>query len=361
MSAEVTLKTFVNTRAPLHTRLPKSKEQSTTAPVAKCGISLSTYTTDFTASRVGNEHLVAAGQTTRTCAVGDEPEHAVAAEDTHAATRHDAPLSVVTPSTGWESEAHASTRGVQPDHCLDFYSTARRIEQRDDDRRGGLVGRVQRAVDIQTKRSCDPVMQPPVPVFTESVRTHLPLIAAQERQLVKKNYLDLVDCTHPDPPTEEQIGFDRPPEERLPGADLSQDFAVQSCVISHMATSRELFRGSAKYVDDKPVGYAGHIPTAECNLTARCGEPDARRVYAKSFMTLAVHGGGVDTAVTATNIRARHRAGKNARPATILKPRSPQVISQTTEGRMLLQPFNETVERERQMNIRDDAQAKHYF
>ncbi|EPY29134.1 hypothetical protein STCU_02423 [Strigomonas culicis] len=127
-----------------------------------------------------------------------------------------------------------------------------------------------------------------------------------------------------------------------------------------MGTSKQLFSGTAKILEGRPVGYDGHVPHHPKNL-AHVHDDDERRQYAKAFMTLAVHGGGVDASIAAKSLKARRHGGATAPAAKSLKPKSDQTISCTTEGRMLQVPFKQTVEGEQKMNVRDDAQGKNYF
>lgn len=270
----------------------------------------------------------------------------------------------VEPSSQWESEAHAATRGVLPEQSLDFFSTVRKIEARDDELRGARVGSVQRSVEIETKRATDPIMRRPEPKYSVLQPSAFPIIAAHERQIVKKNYLDLVECQHLDPDTEQQIGYDRAPTERLPGLDLSQDHPTQSKAITRMATSEELFRGYPKFVNQKPVSYAGHIPMHPRNLAAMTrerNEEDLRRSYSNSIMTLATHGGGVYSSVASRSLQARMRQGKNAPPNNVLKPRNDETIRRMVEGDMLQTTLYNATEEEKAMNFRDDNRSKDYF
>lgn len=256
------------------------------------------------------------------------------------------------PSSMWESEAHAATRNVQPDQRLDFYSNVRKIEAKDDEARGGLVGSIQRSMDIAHKRATDPSMKMPTPQYERAEVAEYPIVAAHEKRIVKRNYLDLVECTYLDPDTEQQIGYNAEPQTRLPGLDLSQEHSVQSKAITHMGTSEELFRGYPKFVDDKPVTYAGHVPSHPRNLAARMEGIDCRKEYPKCIMTLAIHGGGVDSSVSGNSVRGRMRRGRNAPALQMLKPKTDASLRMTQEGDMLLQPFQNTTEKERQINKR---------
>lgn len=305
----------------------------------------------------------ATATTASDCGLGDGCTIKAAAADVHEQTQQ---LSAGSgdPSSQWESESHAASRAVQPVQRLNFYASVRKEEQVDDDNRGGLVGATQRAIDIRTKRATAPEMCPPPPCYRAAEPVEMPLIAAQEKRLIRRNYLDLVECEHTNPDTEQQMGFDQAPEGRLPGSELSWELPVQSKAITHMGTSEDLFRGSAKCLDHRPVGYAGHVPTAERNLEVmRSGGEgeDVRRVFAKSHMTLAVHGGGVDATVTSSNLRARHRGGKNAPAPKMLNPKSEDDVLKTVEGAMLHQAIHQIVDAERSMNIRDDKRAMNYF
>lgn len=388
-SGDITLKTLVNTRASLASRVPKQKKEE---PNAFSQISLhhskeTTYDIDYTPKEVDATNIQmmvssgayrdgrfgngsrnsgtdagngrgSLGSNSKNGADGTGVGADYKAEDSY----YYSPYKTVShPSLLWESEAHAATRNVQPVQQLDFYSNVRKIEAKDDEERGGLVGSIQRSMEVAAKRATDPQMKMPEPHYVRAHPCEFPVVAAHERQILKKNYLDLVECEHLDPDTEQQIGYNAQPETRLPGLDLSQEHSVQSKAITRMGTSEELFRGYPKYTNDKLVTYAGHIPYHPRNLAAMHGDPDCRREYAKSTMTLATHGGGVDSSVTAKSIRARMRRGKNAPALQMLKPKTDNTIRETTEGNMLQQPFRDTTDRERQINVRNDKMGHLYF
>lgn len=375
-SGEVIIKTA--SRVPLASRLPRKKVVNTPFPNALHNAQETIYDISYTGAqgdncsaskRFGRSQLTdsARGSTTdggtggAVESGGDDGRCAVQTTGIKSEGRDKRfPNRVISafPTAHWESEAHAATRVVQPEQQLDFYSNVRKIEQVDDNLRGGPVTGTQRSVEIRTKRGFDSSMQPQNHVYCSAEPVEMPLVAAQEKRLVRRNYLDLVECTHLDPDTEEQIGFDKYPVNRLPGLDLSQEYPVQSKVITKMGTSHELFRGYSKYVDDKTIGYAGHIPMSDRALEAIHGGVDARREFAKSYMTLAVHGGGVDAS---SAIRRRHPGGRYARAPQMLKPKNDETICKTTEGYMLQRTYQQTLERERAMNIRDDKRGKSYF
>lgn len=407
-SGDITLKTLVNTRASLASRVPKKKKEE---PSAFSQISLhhskeTTYDIDYTPKELEEKNIQMmvssgayrdgrfgngrnsglGGRNSGTSAGGlggsngdgngrgsrgSNASNGAGGNGGGGAGADNFPVeenfyyspykTVSHPSSLWESEAHAATRHVQPVQQLDFYSNVRKIEAKDDEERGGLVGSIQRSMEVAAKRATDPQMRMADPHYVMAHPCEFPVVAAHERQILKKNYLDLVECEHLDPDTEQQIGYNAQPETRLPGLDLSQEHSVQSKAITRMGTSEELFRGFPKYTNDKPVTYAGHIPYHPRNLAAMHGDPDCRREYAKSIMTLATHGGGVDSSVTAKSIRARMRRGKNAPALQMLKPKTDNTIRETTEGNMLQQPFHNTTERERQMNFKNDKMGHLYF
>lgn len=408
-TSDVTLKTWVNTRMPLSERLAR---KSTTEEKAAVILSMhnpleSTYDIDYSFAAVkgsggitqrtlcaatnrfagkGSQGAAGYGDDTSTKAesVGpfggdshcsshsvdkgeattgsDKGGKATGEGEEGSATNGYLTYKVVSyPSAQWQSESHAASRSVQPEQRLDFYASVRKEEQLDDENRGGLVGASQRAIDIATKRATAPHMCPPEPHYRPREPVEMPLVAAHEKGLIRRNYLDLVECEHTNPSTEQQMGFDMAPESRLPGMDLSWELPVQSKVITRMGTSEDLFRGYPKYLNNRPVGYAGHVPMADCNLQAIQDGGDARRLFAKSHMTLAVHGGGVDATITSKSLRARHRGGKNAPAPKMLVPKTEESIQKTVEGRMLHQTIHHTVEKERTMNMRDDKRANLYF
>lgn len=265
------------------------------------------------------------------------------------------------PTSAWESEAHGATREVDPNRPRDFYARVRKEEQVDDDGRGGLVGASQRTVQIRQKRSTAPHMCPPAPDFRPVDPVEMPLVAAQNKGLIRRNYLDLVECEHTNPDTEQQLAYDDAPEHRLSGKDITWDIRTQTKAITHLATTEEMYRGTDKSIDHLPPGYGGHVPFAARNVDAMNGPDDARRRFAKAHMTLAVHGGGVDASVTSGSLRARGRRGKSAPAAKVLTPKTDEMIQQTVEGYMLMQTMTQINDRERTMNIRCDNQAENYF
>ncbi|KAK7197280.1 hypothetical protein NESM_000674500 [Novymonas esmeraldas] len=373
MASEAPSKTAVNTRASLSTRLPRIREGP---PVASASLHRKIETTYDAAFVVHPRTAFATAAAVHTGAGSSRTAPsitstaAVAAAAAMGGTAADGTLQALEgqsyallhhPTSAWESTTHAAARNVQAERPTDFYASARKIERDDDDRRGGLVGRVQRTLDIRTKRAEDANLRPPTPTYRRVERRVMQPALAQERFGVASNYLDLVECTQLKPDTEEQIGYDDAPLTRLPEGRLSQDLSVQSKIITKMGTSNELFRGTPKYLEGTAVSYAGHVPMAERNASCIHHGNDARRLFAKSTMTMAEHGGGVDVAVVGTNLVARHRGGKNAKAPPALQPKSADTLNKTVEGRLLRQTFFGTLERERQMNLRDDAQGQHYF
>ncbi|KAG5494189.1 hypothetical protein GH5_02180 [Leishmania sp. Ghana 2012 LV757] len=351
--SEVVCKTAVNRRASLASRLPKKREVEPTASASLHRKVETTYDTAYVAHPAGafaNTRGAHVPTGSARAADGDASE---CRGQTYTLHHH--------PTSAWESTSHAAARNVHPERQRDFYASARKIEREDDDRRGGLVGRMQRSLDIRTKRSEDASLRPPTPTFRPVEMRSMQPAVAREIFGVKSSYLDLVECTQLKPETEEQIGYDDAPLKRLPGETLSQDLKVQSKVITQMGTSNELFRGTPKYLADTSVSYMGHVPMADHNVSGILHGDDARRLFAKSTMTMAEHGGGTDIAVIGSNIVTRHRGGKNAKAIRALQPKTINSINQTVEGRMLQQTLYGTLQRERQMNIRDDAQAHNYF
>jgi len=124
------------------------------------------------------------------------------------------------------------------------------------------------------------------------------------------------------------------------------------------------FRGYPKFVNQKPVSYAGHIPMHPRNLAAMTREmniEDVRRSYSNSIMTLATHGGGVSSSVASRSLQARMRQGKNAPPNNVLNPRNDKTIRLMMEGDMLQTTLYDVTEKEKAMNFRDDNRNKDYF
>ncbi|CAJ1011552.1 hypothetical protein Q4I28_006865 [Leishmania naiffi] len=351
--SEAPSKTAVNRRSSLASRLPKKRDE---AP-STCGSLHRTVETTYDAAYAARP----AGVLNNADSAHAAMEGVRAADGTAQANRGQPYILHHHPTSAWESTSHAATRNLQAEQTLDFFASARKIEREDDDRRGGLVGCTQRSLDIRTKRAEDARLRPPAPVFRSIEARATPPAVAQEKFGVKSNYIDLVECTHLKPETEEQIGYDDAPLMRLPGETLSQDLKVQSKAITQMGTSHELFRGTPKYLADTSVSYMGHVPIADRNVSCIHHGDDARRLFAKSTMTMAVHGRGVDIAVIGSNLVTRHRGGKNAKAPRALPPKTPDIINRTVEGRMLQQTLYGTLERERQMNIRDDAQGHRYF
>jgi hypothetical protein len=373
--ADVQYKTAVNTRASLASRMPKKKTEAVHVSASLHQKAETTYDTTYTAAPAGR--AAATLRDTQHGTEGSERGSPMGAETDAALT-----ASVVAttgdrqqeadqrrgyrvlcyPSAEWESASHAASRNVQPEQQLDFYATARKIEQVDDNNRSGLVGSMQRSMDIRTKRAEDATLRPATPSYPNMQPRTLPPIVAEERYGVKRNYLDLVECTQLKPRTEEQIGFSDAPLARLPGETLSQDLKVQSKIITTMGISHELFRGTAKYLNDTPVGYAGHIPMSDRNVAAIHHGNDAQRLFAKSHMTLAEHGGGVELPPSVgSRVWARRRKGNNTQAVKALPPKSTEAIKQTAEGRMQQMSLYGTLDRERQMNVRNDARSQNYF
>lgn len=373
-----TLKCGVNTRASLASRLPKNKEPAPYSRISLHRSEETTYDIDYTppgivkqtgtdASTIGeqeNYQIGAKSDGGSAMSNGDGADQNSLAQGAGTSQNQQiigAYKTSIFPSSLWESEAHAATRSILPEQQLDFFSNVRKIEAKDDEMRGGLVGRVQRSVDIAQKRATDPSMQMKPPQYAKFNTTEFPLVAAHERQILKKNYLDLVECVHLDPDTEQQIGYNAQPETRLPGLDLSQSHEVQSKAITRMATSEDLFRKTPKFFDDKLVLYGGHVPYHPRNIDAMHGNPDFVREWSKSYMTLATHGGGVDSSVVSSNAKASLRSGKHAPPAQMLKPKSDVSIRLTTEGNLLQQTLHDTTDREKKMNFRNDKMGHLYF
>ncbi|TPP53861.1 hypothetical protein CGC21_38560 [Leishmania donovani] len=350
---EVRSKTAVNTRASLASRLPKMHEEAPATSASLHRKIETTYDAAYAArpaSRLTNAHSAHAATE---CAVAADGAALASGEQTYILHHH--------PTSAWESASHAAARNLQAERPLDFYASARKIEREDDDRRGGLVGRMQRSLDIRTKRAEDARLRPPSPTYHPIEPRSMPAAMAQEKFGVKSNYLDIVECTQLRPETEEQIAYDTAPLTRLPGETLSQELKVQSKVITQMGTSNELFRGTPKHLADTSVSYMGHVPVAQHNVSCIHHGDDTRRLFAKSTMTMSEHGGGIDIAVIGSNLVTRHRGGKNARAPRALEPKTTDAINQTVEGRMLQQTLYGTLERERRMNIRDDMQGHRYF
>ncbi|KAG5494973.1 hypothetical protein JKF63_02025 [Porcisia hertigi] len=351
--SEVPSKTAVNTRAPLASRLPKIHKEVSTKTAGLHRKIETTYDAAYRARSAVHSADASGTQAAKESVSATYGAPQARAEQTYTLNHH--------PTSSWESTSHAATRNVLADPQLDFYASVRKVEQKDDDQRGGLVGCVQRWVDIRNKRGNDPSLRPRSPTYCSVEGSSRSPTSDQLRLGLKSSYLDLVECTQLKPETEEQIGYDDAPLTRLPGEPLSQELKVQSKVITHMGTSNEFFRGTPKFLEDTSIGYMGHVPMADRNAALIHHSSDARRLCAKSNMTLAEHGGGVDIAVIGSNLVSRHRRGKNSKAPRSLPPKATDSINRTVEGRMLQQTFSGTLERERQMNIRDDSQGRRYF
>ncbi|GET91749.1 hypothetical protein, conserved [Leishmania tarentolae] len=351
--SDVLCKTAVNTRASLASRLPKKREEVPTASASLHRKIETTYDTAYVSHPARCFTKVHGADGATECHLAADGTALASGEQTYTLHRH--------PTSAWESTSHAATRNVQAQCPLDFYASARKIEREDDDQRGGLVGRMQRSLDIRTKRAEDARLRPPTPTYNPIDPRSIPSAMSEEKFGARSNYLDIVECTQLKPETEEQIGYDSAPLSRLPCGTLSQDLKVQSKVITQMGTSNELFCGTPKYLADTSVTYMGYVPIAKHNVPCINHGNDIRRLFAKSTMTMSEHGGGVDIAVIGSSLVTRHRGGKNARAPRALEPKTPDVINQTVEGRMLQQTLYGTLERERQINIREDAQGHRYF
>lgn len=362
---DVQYKTAVNTRASLASRLPKKKAEAVPTNASLHQKAETTYDTAFAGASAGQDSQGLTEDCSRSSPADGVASSAVGSgadtQQQDEAQRRGYKVLHYS-SSEWESASHAASRNVQPVQQLDFYSTARKVEQADDDARGGLVGSVQRTLDIRTKRAEDAALRPAAPFYLNTRPRVAPSIAAEERHGAKHNYLDLVDCTQLKPQTEEQISYTDAPLTRLPGETLSQDLKVQSKIISEMGTSREFFRGTPKFLSDTPVGYAGHVPMTDRNVAFIHHGDDAQRLFAKSYMTLAEHGGGVAPPPCGSAVLSLPRRGGSNRPAPkTLPPKSTEAINQTAEGRMQQMALYGTLERERQMNVRNDAQNQNYF
>ncbi|EKF27876.1 hypothetical protein MOQ_008389 [Trypanosoma cruzi marinkellei] len=255
----------------------------------------------------------------------------------------------------WETEQQASSRNVLPFMSHGFYSTARKIEREDDDRRSGLVGNTQRTVDIMRKRANNPLLCPAANNY-HNFRPVRPPCVTDESGRPANYCLDIVDCTHRVPTTEEQLGFDMDPIARLPNAEnLSQALDVQRRVITHMGTSHPLFLGTAKVMETALPKYTGHAPTHPRNIAAIHGnDTDPLRLWSKSFMTLAEHGGGVDARTNCKNPLVRKRGGIRAPQSKELPPKSEKGIRSTVEGSMLQATLKDTLPAEHAINQRED-------
>ncbi|RNF10476.1 hypothetical protein TraAM80_01522 [Trypanosoma rangeli] len=257
--------------------------------------------------------------------------------------------------SAWETEQQVSTRELLPVVSHNFYSTARKLEREDDDHRSGLVGNTQRNVDIMRKRANNPVLCPAANTY-RTFRPVRPRCDTDENGRPARYCLDIVDCTQLAPPTEAQLGFDAGPITRLPGAaTVSQTLPVQQRVITRMGTSHPLFIGTAKVLETAVPGYAGYVPSHPQNIASvRGNDTDPLRIWSNSFMTLAEHGGGIDARTSCKNPLVRRRGGTRARQAKELPPKSEKSISSTVEGSMLRATLHDTLPEECVMNRRED-------
>ncbi|RNF20916.1 uncharacterized protein Tco025E_03621 [Trypanosoma conorhini] len=378
----VTLKTAVNTRAPLSERVARKQQQRRSEESVSAGSALhrgihTTYDAAYSSVRArtdpseGNYYLTllrsqgaASAAAAAAAAKGTSPTPKKSPPPPSAPTeevrgggnsRFVAPVTTIHPPSAWETEQQASSREVRPVAPRDFYSTARKLERADDDQRSGLVGNTQRTVDIMRKRANNPVLCPAAATY-RTFRPVRPRCDTDESGRPARYCLDIVDCTQLAPPTEEQLGFDAGPLARLPdAATLSQALPVQQRVITRMGTSNPLFVGTAKAMETAIPNYTGYAPTHPRNIAAlRGNDTDPLRVWSKSFMTLAEHGGGVDSRTNCTNPLVRRRGGARARPTKELPPKSDKSISSTVEGSMLRATLHDTLPEERAINRRED-------
>lgn len=387
MSSEpfaVTLKTAVNTRAPLSERVPRSKrnqaENIVSATTALHHGIHTTYDAAFgsvparTDPSHGNVYLASLRSRQLRSATTDKTGSPCGVDTrlgSLSMSRHEKSPSwglkkvlesesVLTrhlPSE-WTTEAQASSRAVLPAAPRDFYSTVRKIEREDDDQRGGLVGNTQRTVNIMRKRANDPQLCPALNVF-RTFRPVRPPCETDASGHPARYCLDIVDCTQLAPPTEAQLGFDAGPIARLPDAAvLPQSLDVQERVITRMGTSKPLFGGTAKVKESALPLYGGHVPSHPKNIALQRGnDTDPRRIWSKSFMTLAEHGGGTDASTICKNPLVRSRKGTHARQQKELPPKSVKAICTTVEGSMLRATLTDTLPEERAMNRRDDKNS----
>nr|CCC90722.1 conserved hypothetical protein [Trypanosoma congolense IL3000] len=262
----------------------------------------------------------------------------------------------------WLTEKQASSALVQPMAVRDFYSTARKIERIDDDKRSGLVGNTQRTVDIMRKRAANPALCPPPDVFTVFPQQRR-LLEIDSRGQYASNCLDIVDCQRPLPLSEQNMSYEKDPLERLaPCLPVSGSPNTQRRLLTRMSTSMPLFAGTAKAQKYTIPNYAGHVPSSERNISALHGNDSCvLRKWSKSYLTLATHGSGVDTACNGKNPLLRTRRGNKAPEAKVLKPKSAEVINMTVEGAMLQATLVQSTGSESLLNPRLDKRPRKIF
>lgn len=262
----------------------------------------------------------------------------------------------------WITEQQASSQSVRPVAQRDFYSTARRVERIDDDMRSGLVGNTQRTVDIMRKRATSPTLCPNPDVF--------PVFPAQRRLLdtdadgrCARSCLDIVDCQRLAPPSENHLGFEYAPLERLaPKLPVSPAVAVQQRLITDMSSSMPLFAGTAKVQKYAIPRYAGHVPSFPRNVDALHGNDTCPlRKWSKSYVTLATVGCGTDAGRRNKNPLVRNRSGTKAPETKPMKPKTSEVIKMTVEGSMLQTTLTQLTDAEQTLNTRVDKKPRKLF
>lgn len=167
-----------------------------------------------------------------------------------------------------------------------FYSEARKIERIDDDARRNVTvaptragaSHFQRTVDIMRRRETDPKLQPPAEHY------NLPPRRAPNG-LPPPSAADLVRFTHISPLTTNQTDF-RDPSAVL-GDRTSLHLTHSSRQITQLASSADLFCGTAKAREDLAPGFMGHVPAHESNVRKLQGARDLLRLYSKCSVNVA--------------------------------------------------------------------------
>ncbi|KAG8348881.1 hypothetical protein ERJ75_001452100 [Trypanosoma vivax] len=252
----------------------------------------------------------------------------------------------------WITEKQASNMVRHPSPMRDFYSTARKVERADDDRRGGLVGNTQRTVDIMRKRANEPILCPKPDIFPVFPTLHHE-VDTDEKGRPARSCLDIVDCQQLTSVSEHGFGYASGPIDRLASqGDLPRQLAVQQRVITNMGTLNPLFAGTAKAQKYAIPNYTGHVPAHPRNVAAMLGNDDCPlRKWSKSYLTLAVHGSGANDIKYHRNPLVRNRSGVRAPQPKIPKPKTEEQIRMTMEGTMLLVPHTMVTPAEKLMNI----------
>ncbi|CCW66123.1 unnamed protein product [Phytomonas sp. Hart1] len=362
----VPLKTSINTRLPLSLRLPRTSNSQAEQHTGFSSIhqtNESIYDVDYSLIPLNlkPEKNTEVNSPTDSGFVREgKSSDEIILESEEDVVPSQLPYKVVSsPSSRWESEAHSAARSIEPGRQTDFYSIVRKIERKHDDARVYGPNVTQRAEQIRMTRSQDPSLGPSAPEYVQLASTQVRSEIPQKRLL--KNYLDIVECSHLNPRTEYQVGFDVLPKSRLPSLDFSQPFQSSNEIRTKMKGSLNLFNDTPNCIQRGIVGHTRHISNTGQNFCTMHNDKDPRAAFAKAYMTLAVAGGGVDSSVNRQGAALFRRRGRHSRGSVALKPRSDENICRTVEGSMLQQTIHRSLDSERMMNTREDYRRKSEF